>query len=317
MILNWVGKRMEEGNRISGPMERLWKQYMDIYFSHDSMTTLNAALYLALGMLTLALSFVNVFATWIVRGCDHTPDPQTSVWSNPLYPTAECYYQQRWMLLGLSLWQADKGQRMMISLLCGAALGYERRSPDRPAGIKLMSLVAVGSCSFTISSMFSFESSTSHFDTARVAAAIVSGVGFLGSAMIWKGVTDTTSSERQVHGLTTAASVWVAASVGIAAGGYLYFAAIYTTVMVVILLRFGPRSPEKGDELNDVALTHDEETEDEGSAKDRKDDSKRAFPRVPLLNIPPPTETSSGRGTPSSVSTSTPSYPKRRGSIRF
>ncbi|KAJ8901237.1 hypothetical protein NDN08_007086 [Rhodosorus marinus] len=225
-----------------------WRWYLDRYFAPKQYQSLNGFLYLLIAGFVAAFSVVNVFAEVLVRDCDYGPDPYSSSWDNKLYPSAECYYEKRWYLLGLSLWEADKGQRLILSIVLGAILGYERRSPDRPAGMRLMSLVSLGACCFTISSMFCFESSSSSFDTARVSAAIVSGVGFLGSAMIWKQGDSRVSQESQVHGLTTAASVWVAASLGIASGGQLYFTGIYTTILVVLMLRFGPRSPEKGED---------------------------------------------------------------------
>uniref|UniRef100_A0A7S3EEB2 MgtC/SapB/SrpB/YhiD N-terminal domain-containing protein n=1 Tax=Rhodosorus marinus TaxID=101924 RepID=A0A7S3EEB2_9RHOD len=229
-------------------VKRWWRWYLDRYFPPKRYQSLNGALYLLIALFVAAFSVVNVFAEVLVRDCDYIPDPYASSWDNKLYPSAECYYEKRWFLLGLSLWEADKGQRLILSIVLGAVLGYERRSPDRPAGMRLMSLVSLGACCFTISSMFCFESSSSSFDTARVSAAIVSGVGFLGSAMIWKEANRGGSQENLVHGLTTAASVWVAASLGIASGGRLYFTGIYTTILVVLLLRFGPRSPEKGED---------------------------------------------------------------------
>ena len=107
-----------------------------------------------------------------------------------------------------------------MSVLLGAAIGWERRDSDRPAGIRTMSLVSLGACLFTLTSMFSFLSGPMSWDASRVAAAIPSGVGFLGAGLIWKGSVGTGDNEvHQVHGLTTAASVWLSAAVGVGAGG--------------------------------------------------------------------------------------------------
>ena len=132
---------------------------------------------------------------------------------------------------------------------------YERRSSDRPAGIRTMGLVSLGSCFFTISSIMAFKSSTMGWDASRVTAALPSGVGFLGAALIWKGsVGDGVNEIHQVHGLTTAArcvcmcwfciaavyrspssqgpfvagSLWLSAAIGVGAGGELYFVSIYS-----------------------------------------------------------------------------------------
>ena len=85
---------------------------------------------------------------------------------------------------------------------------FERKSADRPAGIRTMSLVSLGSCLFTMCGQIAFRSSTMSWDAARVSAAVPSGVGFLGAGLIWKGSTGKKGSpdERQeVHGITTAA----------------------------------------------------------------------------------------------------------------
>jgi len=91
---------------------------------------------------------------------------------------------------------------------------------------------------------FAFRSTTQEWDAARVSAAVPSGVGFLGSALIWKeteGEKGTPSERHSVHGLTTAASVWLSAAVGIGAGGALYLYCLWCVVLVVFVLRLGPR----------------------------------------------------------------------------
>jgi putative Mg2+ transporter-C (MgtC) family protein len=83
-----------------------------------------------------------------------------------------------------------------------------------------MSLVSLGSCLFTITSAFAFMSGPMTWDASRVAAAIPSGVGFLGAGLIWKQDEKSQDGSKvmSVHGLTTAASIWLSAAVGIAAG---------------------------------------------------------------------------------------------------
>lgn len=82
-----------------------------------------------------------------------------------------------------------------------------------------MAMVCLGSCVFTIDSMFAFLSGPMSWDASRVAAAVPSGVGFLGAASIWKGTATDGTGRPEVHGLTTATSVWLAAAVGILNGG--------------------------------------------------------------------------------------------------
>jgi len=108
-----------------------------------------------------------------------------------------------------------------------------------------MALVCLGACVFTIASMFAFISGPMAWDSSRVSAAIPSGVGFLGAASIWKGTRAASKEDGpavpEVHGLTTATSVWLSSAVGILAGGKLYGPAIFTTAISVVYLRFAPR----------------------------------------------------------------------------
>jgi uncharacterized membrane protein YhiD involved in acid resistance len=90
-----------------------------------------------------------------------------------------------------------------------------------------------------------------NWDASRISAAIPSGVGFLGAGLIFK--KEEKDSSLVVHGLTTAASVWISAAVGIACGGELYFASSFGVALMMLLLRFGPRSFE----------FHDDESENE------------------------------------------------------
>ena len=137
--------------------------------------------------------------------------------------------------------------RVVASLACGSLIGFERRRADRAAGIRTMALVCLGSCVFTIASLFAFIGGPMTWDSSRVSAAIPSGVGFLGAASIWKGTRPSVSDDPnsapapEVHGLTTATSVWLSSAVGILCGGALYAPAIFTTSMSVVYLRFAPR----------------------------------------------------------------------------
>ena len=150
-------------------------------------------------------------------------------YENPDYHQNPCRLKRYGFLLGLTPKECDYGRRVLTSVLLGGIIGYERKSADRPAGIRTMSLVSLGSCFFTISSMRAFESSTMGWDAARVSAAIPSGVGFLGACLIWKGSQGKGPDEvPAVHGLTTAASVWLSASIGVNAGGRMYVVAFYT-----------------------------------------------------------------------------------------
>ncbi len=125
--------------------------------------------------------------------------------------------------------------RLFIAAVFGAAVGYERRSSDKPAGLRILSMVAVGAALFTVISIYGFEAA----DHSRVAAQIVTGVGFLGAGTILR-------SGNSISGLTTAATIWATAAIGMAVGSGLYIAATGGTVlMLAILYIFAPhRKPE-------------------------------------------------------------------------
>lgn len=162
----------------------------------------------------------------------------------------------------------------MAACVLGSIIGWERRAPDRPAGIRTMSLVSLGSCLFTLCSTYAFLSGPMEWDAARVAAAIPSGVGFIGSALIFKHTTTENNAWHEVHGLSTAASVWLAAAVGIACAGSMYFVASFTTSIILVLLRFGPRTKcMDGDD-------DDEEKEDEDSDVVESGDSQFVHPAI-------------------------------------
>jgi len=115
--------------------------------------------------------------------------------------------------------------RLLLAAIFGLAVGYERRSADKPIGLRTLSLVCLGSAIFTIISAFGFETA----DQSRVAAQIVTGVGFLGAGTILRsGVT--------ISGLTTAATIWATAAIGMAVGSGLYIVSVSGTVLVLVIL---------------------------------------------------------------------------------
>jgi len=126
--------------------------------------------------------------------------------------------------LGLQL---DLLLRLLLAAVLGAVIGLERELHDHPAGMRTHLLVSVGSATFTVLSVFAFVTPTS--DPGRIAAQIVSGIGFLGAGAILKyGAT--------VRGLTTAASLWAVAAVGMAAGAGAWGVALAATVIVLLSL---------------------------------------------------------------------------------
>jgi putative Mg2+ transporter-C (MgtC) family protein len=127
----------------------------------------------------------------------------------------------------LNAGEADLGLRIVIALVLGLALGTEREARGHPAGIKTMALISVGACMFTVMGLLPVFGT--RVDPTRIAAQIVTGVGFLGAGAIMRQGSD-------VHGLTTAASIWVAASVGMAVGFAYYGLAVFTTFLVLVML---------------------------------------------------------------------------------
>jgi len=182
---------------------------------------------------------------------------------NPSYQPDPCRWIRYFWLLGMNKWEADMSRRIVMSILMGSIIGFERRRADRPAGIRTMAMVCLGSCVFTIGSIYAFLDGTMGWDASRVSAAIPSGVGFLGAASIWKGTKSSGTGDQmttvpEVHGLTTATSVWLAAAVGILCGGALYVPAFFTTFLGVVYLRFAPRlngdEPKEEEAHNEASL---------------------------------------------------------------
>lgn len=189
---------------------------------------------------------------------DSYPNPDTN--NNP------CYRERTPYLLGMNQFEADFSRRMITAVCLGSLIGYERKAADRPAGVRTMALVCLGSCFFTMTGQHAFSDSPQTWDAARVSAAIPSGVGFLGSALIWKhtvGSEQTNNEKHEVYGLTTAASVWLSASVGIGAGGHMYVVSVYAVILVIFVLRLGPRLYLTDDSSYGVETESDWDTEDE------------------------------------------------------
>jgi putative Mg2+ transporter-C (MgtC) family protein len=122
--------------------------------------------------------------------------------------------------------------RLAVAAGLGAAVGVERELRDREAGIRTHLAVALGSALFTIVSAYGFEdfvAAGSTVDPTRIAAQIVTGIGFLGAGAILR-------SGMSVRGLTTAASLWIVAAIGLAAGAGYYWAAVLGTALTVLAL---------------------------------------------------------------------------------
>jgi uncharacterized membrane protein YhiD involved in acid resistance len=114
----------------------------------------------------------------------------------------------------------------LVAVLCGLLIGGERQHREKPAGLRTLSLVCLGSAVFTMLS-FAFTSTTG--DSGRVAAQIVTGIGFLGAGAILQ-------SQGSIIGLTTAATIWAVAAIGVAVGAGHYVDGLGATLLIIVVL---------------------------------------------------------------------------------
>ena len=149
--------------------------------------------------------------------------------------------------------------RILIAGLLGGLMGFEREIRAKEAGVRTHFIVALGSALFMIISQYAF---TGRFDAARVAAQVVSGIGFIGAGVI-------IFQKNAVRGVTTAAGLWVAAAVGLACGAGMYAVAIAAVVLSILCLetvfmitrRWGEKpltltvSPVSGEQLSGLLGT--------------------------------------------------------------
>ena len=119
--------------------------------------------------------------------------------------------------------------RLLLSLLLSGVLGIEREIKNRPAGMRTYILVCIGSCMIMMTNQYVFQT-TGSGDPVRMAAQIVSGIGFLGAGTI------IVTRHNQIKGLTTAAGLWAVAAVGISVGVGYYEAAVCCSMIIFIVL---------------------------------------------------------------------------------
>ena len=121
--------------------------------------------------------------------------------------------------------------QLALAVFLGALIGLEREYQGKSAGLRTYSLVALGSCLFTVISTSGFDAfaGLASYDPTRIAAQVVVGIGFIGGGLIFlKG--------DIVYGLTTAAGLWTSAALGVAVGVRFYAAAIFTTLLALVIL---------------------------------------------------------------------------------
>jgi putative Mg2+ transporter-C (MgtC) family protein len=122
---------------------------------------------------------------------------------------------------------AELVQRLLLAAVLGGLIGLEREWRNKEAGLRTNILIAIGSAVFTLMSLELTDARTG--DGSRIAAQIVTGIGFLGAGAIMR-------TDAGIHGLTTAATIWVNAAVGVAAGGGEFHLAVITTAVTLAVL---------------------------------------------------------------------------------
>lgn len=122
--------------------------------------------------------------------------------------------------------------KLILAIGLGGLIGLERELSQKPAGLRTNILICLGSTMMMILSQLSLQGSNSSGDTMRVAAAVITGIGFIGAGTIIQ-------SQGIVHGLTTASTIWAVSGLGLVIGaGYHTIAVIYTVIVLVTLISF-------------------------------------------------------------------------------
>ncbi len=123
--------------------------------------------------------------------------------------------------------------RIILSIFLSAIIGYEREITHKPAGLRTYMFIGMGSCLFTISSFYFLPiNGVASVDTSRIAAGIVTGAAFIGAGSI-------IARRGDIKGVTTAAAMWVVASIGLMVGLGNYLIPIASTAITLVILRLG------------------------------------------------------------------------------
>ena len=136
-------------------------------------------------------------------------------------------------MLDIDIMLFDFLPKIMLSIFCGSLIGFERELKDKPAGIRTYMLISTGATMFTLIGVYYAETYGGTADPLRVAAQIVTGVGFLGAGTIM-------FSRGRISGLTSAAAIWLSASIGMSIGvGFHVFSVIVVLLAVVTMVFLG------------------------------------------------------------------------------
>lgn len=134
-------------------------------------------------------------------------------------------------MIGSYLMQLDYLLRLFIAAICGSAIGYERKNRMKEAGIRTHFIVAIGASLMMIISKYGFQDQigwhNTTLDPSRIAAQVVTGVGFLGAGIIFM-------QKQTIKGLTTAAGIWATAGIGLAIGAGLYSVGLAATIIIIL-----------------------------------------------------------------------------------
>jgi putative Mg2+ transporter-C (MgtC) family protein len=130
--------------------------------------------------------------------------------------------------MNLSAW-LETILRFLLAAALGAGIGYQRERAGKAAGLRTHILVSSGAALFTLASIYGFSGAV--VDISRVAAGVVVGIGFIGAGVILRG-----QREKEVAGLTTAATIWTTAAIGLAAGTGMYLISVIATAVTVGVL---------------------------------------------------------------------------------
>ena len=139
--------------------------------------------------------------------------------------------------------------KVLVSFLLGGLMGLERERSRRPAGLRTHMLVCAGAACFTLAGIYGFGLPVQMRDPARIAAQVVSGVGFLGAGTIFR-------TESTVRGLTTAASIWLVAAIGVLVAAGMYVVAGAAALLGLVTLHW-VRTPQRRSRIGEPSLSAD------------------------------------------------------------
>ncbi len=161
--------------------------------------------------------------------------------------------------IGLDSMTIELVLRLLASVGFGALVGLEREITRKPAGLRTHALVCMGACLFAIASFYMIPPDTAvqNADYSRIAAGIVTGIGFIGGGSI-------IATKGKVHGITTAASLWIVAAIGLMVGMGNYVLSFITTIISFFILKIGKVEREIENEFGENKKNKIQENDSDG-----------------------------------------------------